>query len=462
MVLDNDFIRYTEEAIGSRNALVAFSALDTPASVSIRLNPFKTDDKDAGHWGVGVVPPWNPLGLILGERPSFTLDPLFHSGAYYVQDSSSMFVGYMLRKLLEDNFMECGGRVRTLDLCASPGGKTTDFAASLRQIFADNFLLVSNEVMRSRVHILADNVARWGDPNIAVVSNDPSDFKPLDGYFDIILTDVPCSGEGMFRKDIKALEQWSAENVALCQARQRRIVADVWPSLREGGLLIYSTCTFNKKENDDNVSWIAETLGAEIIRCCDSSSASGVIVTENGYSLVPGFVPGEGQYCAALRKISSSGGCAKKAPGIYSSSRGKASKEVEQYEEYFTIPVSLQTMSNMTVAVPKHLETDLSLLRNFLNIIQSGCTVGTFKAGKMVPHEDLALSVFVNQDAFVRKEVDLRTALSFLHKDAIRLDDCKEGYVMICYSGHPLGFVKNLGTRCNNLHPQERRIRMDI
>ena len=160
------------------------------------------------------------------------MDPAFHSGAYYVQDSSSMFVGHIFRRLLEKR----EGRLKVLDLCAAPGGKTTDLAASLREHCDDNFLLVSNEVMSNRCGILADNVARWGDPNIIVTNADPSAFAKLQGYFDIILTDVPCSGEGMFRKDEEAVRQWSEETVELCCARQKRILADVWPSLKGGGL----------------------------------------------------------------------------------------------------------------------------------------------------------------------------------------------------------------------------------
>ena len=295
--MNGTFRKYLEEAIGPQNALVAFSAFDAPASVSVRLNPFKK-----GCVLKGRAVPWASHGLMLDHRPSFTLDPVFHGGAYYVQDSSSMFVGHVFRDMLSEIDVPPSRPLRVLDLCAAPGGKTTDLAASLREKCSDRFLLVANEVMKARVGALADNVALWGDPNVVVTSDDPRAFAPLAGYFDVILADVPCSGEGMFRKDEQAQQQWSADNVALCEARQRRIIADVWPSLAQGGILIYSTCTFNRYENDGNVEWIADSLGAEVLP--NSIAAEGVIVTRHGYSLVPGFVEGEGQYCAALKKVS--------------------------------------------------------------------------------------------------------------------------------------------------------------
>ena len=247
-MVTESFRKYLEEAIGSGNALVAFSAFDSPASVAVRKNPFKD-----GTCPEGREVPWCRHGRILPERPQFTLDPHFHAGAYYVQDSSSMFVGHAFRELLGSMDVPVGRPVRVLDLCAAPGGKTTDIAASLREAFGDGFLLVSNEVMKARAGVLADNVALWGDPNVVVTSDDPSAFAALPGFFDIIVADVPCSGEGMFRKDEEAQRQWSEDNVALCAARQKRIVADVWPALKQDGLFVYSTCTFNVYENDGNV-----------------------------------------------------------------------------------------------------------------------------------------------------------------------------------------------------------------
>ena len=448
------FKKYLEEAIGPQNALVAFSAFDAPASVSVRLNPCK---KGCNMPGRAV--PWASHGLMLDQRPSFTLDPLFHAGAYYVQDSSSMFVGHVFRDVLSKVEVPLSRPLRVLDLCAAPGGKTTDLAASLREKCSDRFLLVANEVMKARVGVLADNVALWGDPNVVVTSDDPRAFAPLAGYFDIILADVPCSGEGMFRKDEQAQQQWSTDNVALCEARQRRIIADMWPSLAQGGILIYSTCTFNRYENDGNVEWIADNLGAEILP--NSIVADGVIKTMHGYSLVPGFVEGEGQYCAALKKVSDLEYVSDR-PVRSGEKVQKASVMPDGLDALFAVKMKFAMKGEMLTAVPEVIAEDVSMLRRGLHVISAGCAVGTLKGKLLVPDADMALSIMLAPDAFPRAEVDRQTALSYLHRDAIMLPDAPKGYVLVCHEGMPLGFVKNLGNRCNSLHPQSRRIRMNI
>lgn len=458
MIIGDTFRKYMEEAIGRDNALVAFSAFDAPASVSVRLNPFKPS---RGVEGAPVL--WAEHGRKLPQRPVFTLDPLFHAGAYYVQDSSSMFVGHAFRKLLAQVRKPDGRPLRVLDLCAAPGGKTTDLAASLREAFGDGFVLVSNEVMKARAGILAANVALWGDPNVVVTSDDPNAFQSLPGYFDIILADVPCSGEGMFRKDEEALRQWSEDNVALCQARQRRILADVWPSLATGGVFIYSTCTFNRYENDLNVLWAAEELGAECIFADDLlGGMPGVIRTEVGYSLVPGHVDGEGQYCSALRKMSDI---------EFREARIRSSKPFRNVKEQplpkgldalVTRKVVFRQKGETVIAVPENISSDVALLEQALHVIAAGCALGTVKGKNFIPDADLALSIMLSPDAYPAVDVDKDKALAFLHRDAVTFPDAPLGYLLIRYQGAPLGFVKNLGNRCNSLHPQSRRIRMDI
>ena len=450
--MNEKFRTYLEEAIGSENALVAFSAFEKPASVSVRMNPFK---KGASFDGQSVR--WNPLGVILESRPVFTLDPFFHAGAYYVQDSSSMFVGNVFRRVLSGMDLPAGRPLRVLDLCAAPGGKTTDIAASLRQRCGDGFVLVANEVMKARVGTLADNVALWGDPNVVVTSDDPSAFASLDSYFDIIVADVPCSGEGMFRKDEQAQQQWSADNVALCEARQRRIVADVWPSLSSGGVFIYSTCTFNRYENDDNVQWISRELGGRIMR--NDIDCEGVIKTQHGYSLVPGFVEGEGQYCASLIKDGEG-----YAPKVSAADvrRTKPVSVPAEARQMVCGSMEFRMKGDVLVALPAEICSDVDMLRGCLHVIAAGCAVGTLKGSVLVPDADMALSLAFNREVFPVAEVDLRTALLFLRKDAIMLPQMPKGYVTVSYGGLPLGFVKNLGNRSNNLHPQGRRIRMNI
>ena len=355
----------------------------TGASTSIRLNPLKGCD---GPQGIPV--PWSPYGRILSERPNFTLDPLFHAGCYYVQDSSAMFVGHLFRKLALPESPR-----RILDLCAAPGGKTTDLAASLREACGDSFELTANEVMKARVSVLADNVGVWGDPNVLVTSVDPAVIgRTMQGYYDVIVADVPCSGEGMFRKDPRAFAEWTPELPGICAARQRRILADVWPALREGGLLIYSTCTYEDCENDSNLEWAARELGGEIVPAENEFAENGVELTRCGNLLRAGTVPGEGQWAGALRKTSP-------AP-------------------------------------------------------QARC-----KTAALRPLES-RLQIF--DESVPRVELDLQQALRYLHRDTLFLPEAPRGMLTVCYRSHPLGFVKNLGSRCNNLYPKSRRIQMDV
>lgn len=375
------------------------------ASVAIRLNPFK------GCKGPEGAPvPWSPYGRILAERPSFTLDPLLHAGAYYVQDSSAMYVGHVFRKLLPAGLEH----PVVLDLCAAPGGKTTDIAASLREACGGDFLMVANEVMRQRARALDDNVARWGDPCVAVTSVDPAAFAGMAGAFDVIVADVPCSGEGMFRKDERAREEWSPDVVRLCAARQKRILSDVWPALRDGGVLIYSTCTFEETENDDNLEWAASTLGGEII-APELEFPELTSLTRQGVRLDIGL--GEGQWVGALVKSGSG-----------------------RRQDLARVKSALARLHPLRLDPPR----------------------GETKGRDFIPSPDWALSLDFERGAYPEAEVDLQTALHYLHRDAIQLPGAPLGYNVITFEGLPLGFVKNLGSRCNNLLPPGRRILMDV
>ncbi len=440
---DIQFQDILTRAIGQERAMVALAAFHEPASVSVRINPFKVDDPEEfvrTHFGAETQRvPWHPYGFMLGERPRFTLDPLFHCGCYYVQDSSAMAVGSVFRDMLPC-IGDCPGPVKVLDLCAAPGGKSTDLAASLRSVYGDDFLLVSNEVMRSRVSVLADNIALWGDPNVVVTSVDPQAFAKLEGFFDVIVTDVPCSGEGMFRKDAKAVADWSENVVNLCSARQKRILADVWPALRRGGCLIYSTCTFEDAENDSILEWVAGELGGRTMEH-DCSSLPGVIQTRTGGLLVPGFVKGEGQFVAALQKCTGTDGFR---------SRGKPASAVTERRK-----------GNLLIHIPESIAREVAVLET-LHPVQAGVAKGELRGHDFVPSADWALSLALPRGAYPVANLDLETALKFLHRDCIFLNDAPKGFLLVCFAGHPLGFVKNLGSRCNNLHPQGRKIKMDV
>ena len=277
--LPESFVTSMRQMLGD-DAERLFETLDTEPVVSIRLNPYKPAQVFEGE-SVG----WSQWGRYLAERPQFTLDPLMHGGAYYVQEASSQFVGYLLKG---DNLE--GKRV--LDMCAAPGGKST----LISQYLGDEGLLVSNEVVRQRVFILSENIQKWGNGNTVVTHNYAVDFgNKLQNLFDCILVDAPCSGEGMFRKDAGAVEEWSSNNVRECVARLCEILDDVWDALKPGGVLIYSTCTFNQEENEKNVKWIIEELGAEVLPITYDPSW-GIVEGQVGYHFYPHKVKGEGLY----------------------------------------------------------------------------------------------------------------------------------------------------------------------
>ena len=265
-----------------------------PSPVSIRLNPFKKSDLKPGE-----RVPWCDNGFYLDIRPSFTFDPLFHAGCYYVQEASSMFIDTILRHIRPDKTEP----VKILDLCAAPGGKSTLISAAIEK----NDLLVSNEIIKTRVPVLCDNLNRWGMANNIVTNNDPRDFSRLKGFFDIILVDAPCSGSGMFRKDHAAMNEWSEAKVNLCHQRQERILADVYPALTEDGYLIYSTCSYSHQENEDILDWLCESFNMESVRI-PIKEEWGIVETQStqkkawGYRFYPGQVKGEGLFAACLQK----------------------------------------------------------------------------------------------------------------------------------------------------------------
>lgn len=448
---------------GVPNAAVANGAADTGAAdadaadtgeAGVPNAAVANGAADTGEAGADAVP-WSPYGRMLRERPNFTLDPLFHAGCYYVQDSSAMFVGELLRRVLDGKVRTNGEEVlppmepglRMLDLCAAPGGKTTDAAASLRERYGDGFTLLANEVMRPRYAVLRSNVRTWGDPRVGTVSRDPAVFGKEVSVFDIVLTDVPCSGEGMFRKDPRALAEWSPETVEFCAARQRRILSDVWPALRPGGILIYATCTFNRAENDDNVAWIAAELGAEVLDAGDGGP--GILRTPaGGYALLPGLVPGEGQYAAVLRKSGSS-------------------HPTGDPFRIFRAEMPAETADGASNATPAGIPAGAA--------IRNRCPAFGSAAGNRRPAFGSAIGD--RRPAFgsaigdrhsdsdgpaVPFPVDRQTALQYLHGDALRLPGAPVGPLTLTYRGVPLGPAKNIGPRVNNLYPKDRRIRMDI
>ncbi|MBR5074410.1 MAG: rRNA cytosine-C5-methyltransferase [Bacteroidales bacterium] len=422
------------------------------AEVSIRLNPQKASDSDFDMRPV----PWCKDAFFLSERPNFTLDPSFHAGAYYVQDSSCMFPALIADKILDS--LSPKGAV--LDLCASPGGKSTHLISILKD---KRPLVVCNEAVGKRVPPLTDNIAKWGEDNVIVTNASAGNLGKASGFFDVMLADVPCSGEGMFRKSADAIEGWSLSSVRDCVALQRTIISDVWPALREGGLLIYSTCTYNHFENQDNVKYIAEKLGAEYVPVEDEILPSGVVKLPWGYQFVPGLVPGEGQFFAVLRKTSSASGRRKPIRKARFVSAGDALVLDKVNNQIYAFDLSLDFANWISEVNPSCVKT-------------LGCRVGEIKAGKIIPDADLALStaligaenghISVNSTLgkvsaleFSCAEINRETALKFLSRENITPQPSwPRGYILLRYQSLGIGFVNNLGNRCNNLHPLMRRI----
>ena len=357
--------------------------------------------------------------------------------------------------------------VRCLDLCAAPGGKSTH----LSSLLPDGSLLVSNEVIRNRSYILAENLAKWGNASTIVLNNDPAEIgEALPEQFDLIVTDVPCSGEGMFRKDEASVGEWSVENVQLCAARQRRILHDIWPALRPGGLLIYSTCTYNTEEDEENVRHIVEELGAEALPVATDETwhVTGPLRYGNPvYRFFPHKTKGEGFFLAILRKEGDEEYEAEnERPTKSSKNKGKKDKKAtlpipQEAWDYFREKenITLEWDGPQLRMIPTAHKSFFDRIRDKrLRILSAGVVVGESKGKDLIPSQALALSQELNPSAFPDAELTWEEAIRYLRKEAITLPEgLPKGYLLMRYQGVPLGFVKHLGNRSNNLYPQEWR-----
>ncbi len=409
---------YTKQLFGEERYNIFFKGLQQSSSVSIRLNPFKTSETTQIANRYEPIPiAWCKEGFYLNVRPNFTFDPLFHAGAYYVQEASSMFLSHVLRHLVRKP-------VALLDLCAAPGGKTT----CARTAIKEGSIVFSNEPINKRAQILAENVQKFGHSDVVVTNNYPMDYKKSKLEFDVIVADVPCSGEGMFRKDPQAISEWSEQNVVNCRQLQRSIIADIWENLKPGGLLIYSTCTFNAHENEENVAWILNEYDAQLLEVPTEKTwniTGSLINNPLGedkpfpvYRFIPGFTQGEGLFMAIIKK-------------------GGTSINLEPNAEKLVAEANKK-----------------------LKIMAHGVKQGIIKGKKIIPDHSLALAINGDRSSYPNVEIDYETAIKYLRHEAIMLSAVvPKGIVTLTYRGHAIGFANNLGNRANNLYPQEWRIK---
>lgn len=465
MTLPEIFINRMHLLLGDKTYSEFEQSFSEIPPVSIRYNPNKWKKEKNGD-----KVPWCESGYYLPSRHTFTFDPSFHAGTYYVQEASSMFLEQILNTYIKHP-------VVALDLCAAPGGKST---LTISKLPAGS-VLVANEIIKLRSQKLAENIIKWGNPNVIVTNNQASDFSYLNEFFDLIICDVPCSGEGMFRKDAQAIEEWSSNNVDICQNRQREIINDIWSSLKPGGVLVYSTCTFNTLENEENIEWIVKTFGAEVLPCSPDEKWN---ITGNMcgtghevYRFLPHKTKGEGFFICALRKkndesLLSESSCQTLCTIKSKNNTKKGKNQKNDKKGIVNIPKELKTwihesdsfsfFSNATsiYAFPKSRIDILELIKEGLNVIHSGITIANIKGKNNIPGHSLAMSTYLNRKAFQSVEIDYSQAIAYLRTEAIVLpQETPTGIILLTYNDTPLGFAKNIGNRANNLYPTEWRIR---
>lgn len=423
------------------------SLQETPPA-SIRLHPRK-NAKPARQRPV----PWSQYGEYLSTRPVFTLDPLLHGGSYYVQEASSMFVEQALKQSVDLN-----KPLNVLDLCAAPGGKSTHLLSLLHQ----DSLLVSNEAIRSRASVLSENIQKWGYPNTIVTNNDPADFQRLTGFFDVMVVDAPCSGEGLFRKDPAAMDEWSPEKIQLCASRQKRIVANAWNALRRDGILIYCTCTYNELENEENLRWLKENHRVEFLKLSTHLSWGVKEVKNNdiyAYRFFSHRAKGEGFFISVMRKNEATKTLLIKIKtGLATPSKKIREKLQDWIVE--TRPVSFFQFQDLVFYTPESKVKEIEFLFQHLKILYVGTNLARVKHEKLIPEHALALSVKLNRNNFPLAEVSKSDALKYLRKETIQLEGRSPGFTLLTYNDIPIGWVNVLSNRVNNMYPSEWRIRM--
>ncbi len=459
MQLPETFLQSIQGVPGfNRDAFVAVHESGNQVT-SIRINPAKTERagtlfeylraKDSAD-PVSTAPiPWSRFGYYLSGRPSFTFDPLFHAGTYYVQEASSMFLEQAFQQVTD-----VAKPLKVLDLCGAPGGKSTH----IQSLLSADSLLVCNEVIRSRTNILADNIKKWGCSNTVVTNNDPAAFGKLPGFFDVLVVDAPCSGSGLFRRDTDAIGEWSLNNVALCSARQQRILADALPALKEGGLLVYSTCSYSTEEDESIADWLVKDFGMQSVSLTLHKDW-GIVETGSpeggaaGYRFFPDKVKGEGFFMACFRKTGQ-----EKEGRLKSIKPEKASAK----ERAIILPWLQGGPADLVKghyfsAIPAHMMEDYSILSAYLNIVYAGTGIGNIMKDRLVPEHSLAVSTMLSGD-ISGTGLDYRQAISYLQRNELIIEPERTGWQVVNFLGKNLGWINALSNRINNYYPKELRI----
>ncbi len=417
---------------------------------SVRVNPLKQLQHPVIGSPTASAVPWCPYGYYLQQRPLFTIDPFFHAGTYYVQEASSMFLWEAVQQSVGKPNQQ-----KVLDLCAAPGGKSTLLAS----YFTDG-LVVSNEVIKSRANILVENIAKWGSDNVVVTNNDPKDFQQLPNYFDVLVVDAPCSGSGLFRKDVHAINEWSEANVQLCSQRQQRILADVLPTLKEEGVLVYSTCSYSREEDEAIADWLIADCELESLQLHIPAEWDIVeTVSEKhgayGYRFYPDKVKGEGFFIAVFKKKTASDDKKLKEHLLPQPTK----QELQVLQSFVALPSNYTVFkhSDYLRAMPQQWFTALKELSAYLYIKKAGIDLGSVKGKDFVPQHELAISC-IPLNGIPSIELSKEDALQYLRRKDLTIQSEKRGWALVKYEGIALGWIKMLPNRINNYYPQEWRI----
>lgn len=438
----NEFIQRLHQQLPTSEAADFFEALQSPPPVSIRTNPYKPEARVNGNDPV----PWCSTGYYLQQRPVFTLDPFFHAGCYYVQEAGSMLPEALLKPFLPQL-----NNAVILDACAAPGGKSTH----LLSLFGPGAVLVSNEVVPGRNKTLRYNLAKWGAAHKIVTQAEPAKLAGTTARFDLIVADVPCSGEGLFRKDPAAMKEWSQEKALHCANRQTLLLEDLVTLLREGGLLLYSTCTYHPAENDGQMERLLNNHSFEVVT---PEPPEGIVATAYGWQAWPHRTRSEGFYCSLLRytgNTSKSQGSKRAQVTALPARKFPVSNWIKSSVpcSAFQIADQLYIADACTAGVMEQLQG--------IYIRSLGIPAGQLKGADLVPSSELALSTVLRKD-LPQISLDEREALEYLKCGTIQAASDSNGWHLVNYQQHPLGWAKKIGHRWNNYHPREFRILMDL